>query len=99
MKINERNNHVVPVKLNDNSITVTSGPNAAYVTINIDADVLTLGVAAKILAMRYKQHLSIFKRNNLIPADYDDMVKDMVDEYLGCNRTGIKMIRKENSNG
>lgn len=99
MKINERNSCVVPVKLNDNIITVTSGPNAAYVTINIDADVLTLGVAAKILAMRYEQHLNIFKRNNLIPDDYDNMVKDMVDEYLGCNRTGIKMIRKENNNG
>lgn len=99
MKINERNSCVVPVKMSDNIITVTSGPNAAYVTINIDADVLTLGVAAKILAMRYEQHLNIFKRNNLIPTDYDDMVKDMVDEYLGCNRTGITMIRKENSNG
>lgn len=99
MKITERNSCVVPVKMSDNIITVTSGPNAAYVTINIDADVLTLGVAAKILAMRYEQHLNIFKRNNLIPADYDDMVKDMVNEYLGCNRTGIMMIRKENSNG
>ena len=99
MKINERNSCVVPVKMSDNIITVTSGPNAAYVTINIDADVLTLGVAAKILAMRYEQHLNIFKRNNLIPDDYDDMVKDMVDEYLGCNRTGITMIRKENNNG
>lgn len=100
MKITENNSNILPIKAaNDNSIVVASGPKASYISINIDADILTVGVAAKILTMRYEQHLRMFKRSGLIPDDYDDLVKDMVEEYLGCKRTGITMIRKESPNG
>lgn len=100
MKIDESKEQVVPVKLSaDNHITVHSGPRAAYTTIDIDADVLTLGVAAKILTRRYEQYLRLFKLQGTVPADFNDQIDAMVDDYFECKRDKIVMIRKDGKNG
>lgn len=94
------NNHILARKrYNDSIIHVSSGPKSRCIRIDIDADIEALGCAAYVLMRRYQDALKSYINRELVPENTDELIKQQVDDYFGCRRTGITMIRKENNNG